>query len=60
MENHAMPNPPRFEVKTLGARIRGEGIAGIIGAIAALFLLLLFSPILVSWISLAITRLGSL
>jgi hypothetical protein len=54
-----MPTPPRFEVKTLGARIRGEGIAGIIGAIIALFLLLLVSPILMSWVSSAIIRLGS-
>ncbi|MBR0957251.1 hypothetical protein [Bradyrhizobium japonicum] len=42
----------RFEVRTLGTRIRGEGLAGIVGALIAVLMIFLLYPVLASWLAL--------
>lgn len=52
MENRAVKDP-RFEVQTFGTRIRGEGVAGIVGAIIAVLLIFLLYPIIASWLAMS-------
>ncbi len=50
MENHVVKNHS-FEVRTLDTRIRGEGVAGIVGALHAVLMIFLLYPVLASWLA---------
>jgi len=41
MENYVVPHPQRLEIRFLGTAVRAEGIAGIVGAITIVGVILI-------------------